>query len=169
MTLNKTHLIVFIVGAFLGLVCGFFSGKAIYDQPIKESIKRVTVTRIDTVFQYFPKPVDVEKVRTEYKWLTKVTTDTVTNYTTLHDSVLVEVPITSKHYNAPEYDAYISGYMPSLDSIRVYQKERYITETVTISKPPNRFSIGLQGGYGYGFKSKTWEPYIGLGIGIKVF
>ena len=125
--------------------------------------------RIDTIFQYNPQPVEVEKVRTEYKWLTRVQTDTVTNYTTLHDSVLVEVPITSKHYNADEYDAYISGYMPSLDSINVYQKERYITETVTISKPPNRFSIGLQGGYGYGFRSKQWEPYIGLGIGIKVF
>ena len=169
MTLNKTHLIVFIVGAVMGLLSGFFIGKGIYDQPIHESVTRDTVTRIDTVSRYYPKPVEVEKVRTEYKWLTRVQTDTVTNYTTLHDSVLVEVPITSKHYNAPEYDAYISGYMPSLDSIRVYQKEKYITETVTISKPPNRFSIGLQGGYGYGFKSKTWEPYIGLGIGIKVF
>lgn len=169
MTLNKTHLIVFIVGAVLGLVCGFFSGKAIYDQPIHESVTRDTVTRIDTVSRYYPKPVEVEKVRTEYKWLTRVQTDTVTNYTTLHDSVLVEVPITSKHYNAPEYDAWVSGYQPSLDSIRVYQKERYITETITISKPPNRFTIGLQGGYGYGFRSKQWEPYVGLGISIKVF
>ncbi|MBQ1485460.1 MAG: hypothetical protein IIZ44_03260 [Muribaculaceae bacterium] len=169
MTLNKTHLIVFIVGAVLGLLSGFFIGKGIYDQPIHESVTRDTVTRIDTVSRYYPKPVEVEKTRTEFRWLTRVQTDTVTNYTTLHDSVLVEVPITSKHYNAPEYDAWVSGYMPSLDSIRVYQKERYITETVTISKPPNRFSIGLQGGYGYGFKSKQWEPYIGLGIGIKVF
>lgn len=169
MTLNKTHLIVFIVGAVLGLLSGFFSGKAIYDQPIKESVTRDTVTRIDTVSRYYPKPVEVEKTRTEYKWLTRVQTDTVTNYTTLHDSVLVEVPIESRHYNAPEYDAWVSGYQPSLDSINVYQKERYITETVTISKPPNRFTIGIQGGYGYGFKSKTWEPYVGLGIGIKVF
>ena len=169
MILNKTHFIVFIVGAVLGLLSGFFTGKAIYDQPIHESITRDTVTRIDTVFQYYPKPVEVEKVRTEYKWLTKVTTDTVTDYTVLHDSVLVEVPIESKHYNAPEYDAWVSGYQPSLDSIRVYQKENYITERVTVSKPPNRFTLGLQGGYGYGFKSKTWEPYVGIGIGIKIF
>ena len=169
MTLNKTHLIVFIVGAVLGLLSGFFTGKAIYDQPIHESVTRDTVTRIDTVFQYFPKPVEVERIRTEYKWLTRVTTDTVTDYTVLHDSVLVEVPIESKHYNAPEYDAWVSGYQPSLDSIRVYQKENYITERVTVSKPPNRFTIGLQGGYGYGFRSKQLEPYVGLGLGIRIF
>lgn len=169
MTLDKTHFIVFIVGAVLGLLTGFFTGKAIYDRPVIESVTRDTVTRIDTVFQYFPQPVEVERIRTEYKWLTKVTTDTVTDYTVLHDSVLVEVPIESRHYNSPEYDAWVSGYQPSLDSIRVYQKENYITERVVVSKPPNRFTIGLQGGYGYGFKSKTWEPYVGLGIGIRIF
>ena len=169
MTLNKTHFIVFVVGAVLGLLTGFFTGKAIYDRPVIESVSRDTVTRIDTVYQYHPMPVEVEKVRTEYRWLTRATTDTVTDYTVLHDSVLVEVPIESKHYNAPEYDAWVSGYQPSLDSIRVYQKENYITETVTISKPPNRFTLGLQGGYGYGFRSKTWEPYVGVGLGIRIF
>jgi len=169
MILNKTHFITFIVGAVLGLLTGFFTGKAIYDRPVIESVTRDTVTRIDTVFQYFPQPVEVEKVRTEYKWLTRVTTDTVTDYTVLHDSVLVEVPIESRHYNSPEYDAWVSGYQPSLDSIRVYQKENYITERVTVSKPPNRFTLGLQGGYGYGFKSKQWEPYVGIGVGIRIF
>ena len=169
MTLDKTHFIVFVVGAVLGLLTGFFIGKGIYDQPIHESVTRDTVTRIDTVFQYYPKHVEVEKVRTEYKWLTKVVgkTDTLTNI--VHDSVLVEVPIESRHYHATEYDAWVSGYMPSLDSIRVYQKENYITERVVVSKPPNRFSIGLQGGYGYGIRSKVFEPYVGIGIGIRIF
>lgn len=169
MILDKTHFIVFIVGAVLGLLSGFFIGKSIYDQPITESVTRDTVTRIDTVYQYFPQPVEVEKVRTEYRWLTRVTTDTVTDYTVLHDSVLVEVPIESRHYNSPEYDAWVSGYQPSLDSIRVYQKENYITERVVVSKPPNRFTLGLQGGYGYGFRSKQWEPYVGIGVGIRIF
>ena len=169
MTLNKTHFIVFIVGAVLGLLSGFFIGKGIYDRPVTESVTRDTVTITDTIPHYYPKPVEVERIRTEYKWLTRVTTDTVTDYTVLHDSVLVEVPIESKHYNAPEYDAWVSGYQPSLDSIRVYQKENYITERVTVSKPPNRFTIGLQGGYGYGFKSKQCEPYVGIGIGIRIY
>jgi hypothetical protein len=169
MSINKKFTLVALVWFVIGGLCGFFVGKGMYDRPIKENVVRDTVTVIDTVSRYYPKPVGVEKVRTEYKWLTRVTTDTVTRFSVQYDSVLVEVPITSKHYNAPEYDAWVSGYMPSLDSINVYQKTEYITERVTVSKPPNRFSIGLQGGSGYGFKSKTWEPYVGIGIGIKIF
>ena len=169
MTIDKKLAIIAAVWFIIGGLCGFFIGKAAYDRPIKENVVRDTVTVVDTISRYYPKPVSVEKVRTEYKWLTRVTTDTVTRFSVQHDSVLVEVPIESKHYNAPEYDAWVSGYMSSLDSINVYQKTEYITETVTLSKPPNRFSIGLQGGYGYGFKSKKWEPYVGIGIGIKIF
>ena len=166
MILDKSHFIVGIVGIILGLCTGFFTAKAIYDVPINEKVERDTVWKFDTIPHYYPKPVEVEKLRTEYKFLTRVdhTTDTVT----MRDSVLVEVPIESKHYNAPEYDAWVSGYMPSLDSINVYQKTEYITNTVTLSKPPNRLSIGLHGGYGYGFKSKKFEPYVGVGIGIRI-
>ena len=167
MILNKTHFIVFIVGAVLGLLSGFFIGKGIYDQPIHESVTRDTVTRIDTVFQYHPQPVEVEKVRTEYRWLTRVTTDTVTDYTVLHDSVLVEVPIESKHYNSPEYDAWVSGYQPSLDSIKVYQKTEYITETITKTKRKT-WGIGFNVGYGYDFKSKTAAPFVGVGISYDI-
>ena len=169
MTIDKKFALIALVWFVIGCICGFFMCKGVYDRPIKETIVRDTVTVTDTISRYYPKPVGVERVKTEYKWLTRVTTDTVTRFSVQHDSVLVEVPITSKHYNAPEYDAWVSGYMPSLDSINVYQRTEYITETVTLSKPPNRFSIGLQGGYGYGFKSKQLEPYVGIGIGIKIF
>lgn len=169
MSIDKKLVIIAAVWFAIGCICGFFMGKAAYDVPVKESIVRDTVTVTDTIARYYPKPVEVEKVRTEYRWLTRVTTDTVTRWSVQHDSVLVEVPITSKHYHAPEYDAYVSGYLPSLDSINVYQRTEYITERVTVSKPPNRFTIGLQGGYGYGFRSKQWEPYVGIGIGIKIF
>lgn len=180
MTLNKTHLIVFIVGAVLGICTGFFSAKAIYDRPIVEDIKRDTVIVTDTIPHYYPKPIEVERVRTEFKWLTRVVAENVDaeknsvdsvsfSAKIPQDSVLVEVPIESKHYNAPEYDAWVSGYMPSLDSINVYQRTEYITETITRHKPPNRFSLGIQAGYGYGFKTKTWEPYVGAGLTIRIY
>lgn len=169
MTLNKTHLIVFCVGIFLGLCTGFFTGKAIYDRPLNVGTKRDTVTLCDTIPHWYPKPVEVERVRTEYKWLTRVQPVGKTDTLLQHDSVLVEVPIESKHYNAPEYDAWVSGYMPSLDSINVYQRTEYITETITRHKPPNRLSLGIQAGYGYGFRSKTWEPYVGAGLTIRIF
>ena len=167
MTFDKTHFIVFIVGAVLGLLSGFFIGKGIYDQPMHESVTRDTVTRIDTVFQYYPQPVEVERVRTEYKYLTKVVgkTDTLTNI--VHDSVLVEVPITSKHYGSTDYDAWVSGFEPSLDSIKVYQKTEYITETITKTKR-KPWGIGLSVGYGYDFKSKTAAPFVGVGISYDI-
>lgn len=169
MVFNKTHLICFLVGAFLGICTGFFTGKTIYDKPIEAKVERDTIVVTDTIPQYYPKPIEVEKVRTEYKWLAKVMTDTVvkTDVITCHDSVLVEVPITSKHYGNNQYDAWISGYYPTLDSIKVYQKTEYIKETVTLTKPKSKWSIGVQAGYGYGFKSKQLEPYAGIGVGYN--
>ena len=87
---------------------------------------------------------------------------------TLHcivkDSVEVEIPITQKVYESEDYKAYVSGYMPSLDSINVY---RHTIET-TITKPAPRLSIGVQSGIGYGIISKQVEPYVGIGINIRL-
>lgn len=138
-----------------------------------ESVTRDTVTLWDTIPHWYPSPVDIKPKKPVIRWLTKAITDTIDHFVDVsqmvHDTVAVEVPIESRHYHGKEYDAWVSGYEPSLDSIKVYQQKEYITETITKSKPPNRFSVGLQGGYGYGFKSKQWEPYVGLGIGIRLF
>ena len=161
MILNKTNIIVFIVGAVLGLLSGFFIGKGIYDRPIETKVERDTVTKWDTIPHYYPKPVEVERLRTEYKFLTRVQPVGKTDTLTLHDSVLVEVPITSKHYNAPEYDAWVSGFEPSLDSIKVYQKETVITETITRMKPPNKWELDIVGGIDYNTAQQKYTPYAG--------
>ncbi len=149
--------LVSAVWLIIGCVCGFFMGKGMYDQPIEESVSRDTVCITDTIPHYYPKPVEVEKLRTEYKWLTRVenTTDT------LHDSVLVAVPITSKHYGGDQYDAWVSGYEPSLDSIKVYQRTEYITERVTLSKPPNKWELDIIGGIDYNIKQQRYTPHAG--------
>ena len=161
MKLDKTHLIVFIAGAILGICAGFFSGKAIYDRPLQESVTRDTVRITDTIPHYYPQPVDGTKVRTVYKFLTRVQPVVETDTLTLHDSVLVEVPIESRHYHAQEYDAWVSGYEPSLDSIKVYRETQYITERVTISKPPNRWELDIVGGINYNVKSQRYTPFAG--------
>lgn len=172
MILDKTHLIVFVVGVVIGALCGFFVGKGIYDRPIEESVTRDTITLHDTIPEYLPAPKDSAHIKWVTRWL-PAKHDTIDHFVEVsnmvHDTIAVEVPITSKHYGSENYDAWVSGFEPSLDSIKVYQKTEYITETVTRSKPPNRFTVGIQGGYGYGFKSKTWEPYVGVGIGIRIF
>ena len=161
---KKTSLLLALFAALwfvIGGLCGFFAAKGIYDQPLQESVIRDTVTLYDTIVQYTPKPVSVERVRTEYKWLPVVRTDTVTrtDYIAYHDTALVEVPITSKHYQSPEYDAWVSGYEASLDSIKVYSKETVITETITRMKPPNRLSLDVEAGADYMTKKKDMATF----------
>ena len=173
MILNKTNLIVFLVGAFLGLCTGFFTAKAIYDQPLEESVTRDTVIVYDTIPHYYPKPVDSAVVR----YVTKVlpvrpgthhfadvsnmidgnSVSSVSNSVT--DSVAVVVPITTKHYRAMEYDAWVSGYEPSLDSIKVYQKTEVITATITKVKPPNKWELDVVGGIDYNTAQDKYTPY----------
>jgi len=83
------------------------------------------------------------------------------------DSVLVEVPITSKHYQSPEYDAWVSGYEPSLDSIKVYQRTEYITERITISKPPNKWELNAVAGIDYNVTTQRYTPHIGCELMYK--
>ena len=84
----------------------------------------------------------------------------------------IEVPRTQKVYSDSTYTAYVSGYDPCLDSIFVRQKiiEHSIVETRTVpTKQFRRWNVGLIGGYGYGFKSKEFEPFVGVGITLSIF
>ena len=161
--LNEKKCINTLVGVLIAVVAiglvslGYQLARHRYNKPFDTKVERDTVTVIDTVPHYYPKPVEVEKLRTEYKWLTRVVTET----DTLHDSVLVAVPIESKHYHGEEYDAYISGYLLSLDSIFVYSETQYITETVTKSKPPNKWELDIIGGIDYNIKQQRYTPHAG--------
>ena len=163
MRFNQEKCVSALVGLLVVLVAvglvalGYQLAKHRYNKPFDTKVERDTVTIVDTVPHYYPQPVEVEKLRTEYRWLTRVETST----DTLHDSVLVAVPITSKYYHGSDYDAYVSGYEPSLDSIKVYQRTEYITETVTKSKPPNRWELDIVGGIDYNIKQQRYTPHAG--------
>lgn len=76
----------------------------------------------------------------------------------------VIVPIVQKKYSDSTYTAWVSGYEPQLDSIYVYQRTRVIRERTY--KPPNKWHIGVQAGYGYGREGFT--PYVGIGITYSI-
>ena len=114
MEISKKRLIIFAAAAFLGLLCGFFVAKGMYDRPLDESVSRDTVTLHDTVPEYLPSPKDSARIKYVTRWLPAVH-DTVysENYAQsfveiMHDTVAVQVPITSKHYGGKNYDAYVS-------------------------------------------------------------
>ena len=152
------HLVAIVIGVILGLLVSHCTrGKV---EPVK--VERDTVTVHDTVPDVAPTPKD--SVRT--KWLTRwlpAKHDTITQWKTLtkHDSVAVQVPITSKHYGNEQYDAYISGFEPNLDSIFIYQKTEYITTTITKMKPPNKWEMDLVGGIDYNTAQNRYTPFAG--------
>lgn len=83
------------------------------------------------------------------------------------DSIDVLVPMTQKVYEDSTYRAYVSGFNASLDSIFVFQRTEYITNTRVVKSKPKRFSIGVQAGYG--ITPKGFQPYVGLGVSVNLF
>lgn len=104
---------------------------------------------------YVPREIVVEKPVEVVKWRTKLRTeivmlasaDTVTaidSSTTVCDSALVEVPIEQRVFADSNYTAFVSGWRPVLDSIRITAPTMVIKETVKQRAP--RFSFGLTAG-----------------------
>lgn len=101
----------------------------------------------DTVFVYYPRPVSV------------LVSDTLI----VRDTVLLKE---QKFYKDSLYEAWVSGYEPSLDSICVFPVTKTITNTITNTvietkevKKKTPFGIGIQAGYGY-----PHGAYVGIGI-----
>lgn len=186
MTLDRTHLITFVAGAIVGLLAGFFTAKGIYDRPVDESVSRDTVRITDTIPHYYPQPVDGTVVRYITRYLPTVrdgisqyqdgtakrdtasridhfreVTQKVEHFADTSKMIAVEVPITSKHYGSKDYDAWVSGFEVSLDSIKVYKETQYITEVRTISKPPNKWELDLIGGLDCNTARQDFTPYAG--------
>lgn len=82
---------------------------------------------------------------------------------TLHDSIEVPVPIYQKRYDDSLYTAWVSGFEPNLDSIRLYIPEITTTITKTIVKKAPRLSFGIQAGAGFGIIKRQPDIFIGVG------
>ena len=126
-------------------------------------VERDTVVVYDTIPDYHPVPKDSIVTKYVTRYLPVASHDTIDRLVTMvnHDTVAVQVPITSKHYGGENYDAWVSGFEPSLDSIKVYRETQYITERVTISKPPNKWELDAAAGIDYNVKSQRYTPYAG--------
>ena len=90
----------------------------------------------------------------------------------LTDTVYVHLPVEQKHYSAPEYDAWVSGFRPSLDSLKIHTQSARITNTIPLPVHPKskRWGIGIQVGYGMTAAPRPeFHPYIGIGISYNIF
>lgn len=169
MCLDKTRTLIALAWFAIGCVCGFFIGKGMYQPTYDEKVARDTVIVHDTVPDINPVPKDSARIKYVTRWLpSKRDTVSRVELVTMHDSVAVEVPITSKHYGSKDYDAWVSGFEPSLDSIKVYKETQYITETITRTVKDNKhFFLDVGAGCEYRFNDKTIVPFAELGARLK--
>ena len=127
-----------------------------------------TLRYVDTLTIFKEKPIPKEVLVTKIDtFYTKEGDDTtfVTENKVYQDSLCVQ-------NDTAIVTNYISGINAKLDSTRVQLRitKETITNTVEITKYLekkktfwNRFHLGVQAGYGYGFQFKGLEPYVGLG------
>ena len=182
----KVAFVFFIVGIMCGCLLGSLYGRMASREGVIVSTDTVTV--YDTLLVENPKARDSVVVKCITKTLPKsrvdnipqignmqgdnipqignIQGDNIPRFAEVADSVEVEIPIIQKRYDGENYSAWVSGYEPRLDSIRV--RERTNLVTIRESKPPNRWHVGVQCGVGYAPRNNRIEPYIGIGITYSI-
>ena len=156
MTRNLKYLLLLLVAVLLGVFLGNCGKDPQLDEVerVKIKVKTDTLKVVDTLKFYTPKPVKVFKIRH----------DTL-RIAIAGDTLATALPIESKVYKDSSYTAYISGYNAQLDSIYIRSPTTYITtNTERIITRNKRFNIGVIGGFGLGLKSKSFEPFVGVGV-----
>lgn len=149
-----------------------------YQYPI-EVVKTDTLvtTKTDTLWkdttiiekQIVPKIVEKIKVDTLYKE-NGDTVQLITEAKTFEKSIISDK-------DTADLKIYTTGINTSLDSLkmRLRTHTEVVTNTIEVTKYVekkktvwDKISIGLQGGYGYGFQYKGFEPYVGVGVAVNL-
>ena len=120
-------------------------------------IRRDTIIRCDTVV--FEKPI----------FKTQFVTDTliVAAIDTLRDTVIVELPRTTRIYEDADYRAQVSGFDPTLDRIEVFPKTVTVTETEIRTKEASKWSFGVGIGPGV-LLDIEGRPHVGIAATVGV-
>ena len=149
-------LILLIACCIVSFLGGYdFASKHCYNvRTVTDTIvKRDTITSIpDTVYR---------TVALGEKTVKVVIHDTLCKT----DTVTVSLPFVQKQYKDSSYSAWISGYEPSLDSIRVFPKTTIIRESKVVRQKDRRW--GVFGGGGIGVSDRI-TPCVGVGIGYRI-
>ena len=80
------------------------------------------------------------------------------------DSMEVAIPIVQKRYEDSLYTAWVSGFRPNLDSIRLHQPEVETTVTKYVERPAKRLAIGPSVGVGYGIINGKPDIWAGVTV-----
>lgn len=81
------------------------------------------------------------------------------------DTVEIALPFEQREYRDSNYNAWVSGYEPALDSIKVFPRTMTVKERVTVKERNRRW--GVFGGVGIGVSDRI-TPCVGVGIGYRI-
>lgn len=155
---RQGYIFLGIIALLLALcVASYYNGwHRGFDKAKNSILSRTDTTYIhDTITEKEPVPVythTVDTIRVPY--LVSST-----------DTIFVELPREQKVYRDTSYTAYVSGYLPKLDSISIYQKTAIVDHYIETARP-SRIAIGIQGGYG--ITPKGMQPYLGVGVQLNI-
>lgn len=174
--LSRVFALIFGVCCTLGvgIVGGWIMRQCTYDMQPLDTLSVRTDTVRDTI-------VEIRR-----DTVPKVVTEKVTDYVaiqvphivrdTVRDSVNVELPVVQKVYHKDSlYTAWVSGIacqdLPRLDSVSVVGQTvtQYVTKTVTVMKPPNRFVVAVTAGAGIDPTTGKISPCIAVGAGYLLW
>ena len=127
-------------------------------------IEHDTVWKDTTIYE----PQPAETINTGKTVYAKVPVPEYLPGDTIHDSIEVPVPIYQKRYDDSLYTAWVSGFRPNLDSIRLHFPEITTTITNTVYQDPPRLTLGIQAGVGYGIVNRKPDMYIGIGGTLRI-
>ena len=122
-------------------------------------VEHDTLWRDTTIY----KPVASDSLKTGETVFIRIPYPVPTPGDTVHDSISVPIPIEQKRYDDSLYTAWVSGFRPALDSIRLHQPEITTTITKTIVQKAPRLSLGLSVGPGV---SIDRDHHMGIYVGF---
>lgn len=148
------------IAALLLLLLGMFS--AGWHVRGKVQQERPAIVRTDTL--HVRETLTVTMPQYIERWGVDTVLVAVRDTVVLRDTAFVVVEREQRHYRAEDYEAWVSGYRPSLDSVRVFPETRYITTERVAERPRGRLGVTFGVQTGYGFTPKGWQPYAGVGV-----
>ena len=143
---------------------------------LREPLVKETKTEIvkkDTIVT-FKKDFDTVYIsQTKYKDIYHFDTIHIKDKVTNVEKVYIQDTLKNYSFKKDEYDLSIDAVKLDNYKLNIHAKDTIkYTETVyqTVNKPKkNLITIGVNAGYGFGFKSKQLEPFIGIGINFNLF
>lgn len=125
------------------------------------------VTNVDTLYLHDTIRID----KPTPKIIRNIDTILVEVKDTIHikDTVYLKLPREQKIYQNENYQAWISGHRPVLDSIHIYRNTQQIITSTTISTKQKRvrWGIGIHAGYGLTFQNNAIQPAPNIGFGLS--